>query len=191
MGWTEYHATKWHNGRIDRRAECRDYIERNSEWGTLVKDAMIGSTWYGAVKLKKTGDIVALIMLTSERDNFWFGYKDMDESMHPYYYDCPESILKLLSPTDCASSISWREECHKKNERRRMLNRAKKISVTWSFETTLCEANKPYEFHRRQILRKDNKGVLSVEYGSKWYSQYETFITSPSLILKGEFTVIE
>lgn len=44
MGWTEYGATHWKNGQIDRRAECRAYFDRNEKWGTLLKDAMVGTT---------------------------------------------------------------------------------------------------------------------------------------------------
>lgn len=40
-----------------------------------------------------------------------FGYKDMDETMGPYAYDCPEKILKLLTPTDNEYARNWREKC--------------------------------------------------------------------------------
>lgn len=40
-----------------------------------------------------------------------FCYKDMDESMGPYYTNCPERILKLLTPTEHEYAKSWRAEC--------------------------------------------------------------------------------
>lgn len=44
-------------------------------------------------------------------DEFNFGYKDMSEKMHPYYYNCPERILKLLTPTDNKNALEWRRKC--------------------------------------------------------------------------------
>jgi len=39
----------------------------------------------------------------SKRDEGW-GYKDMEESMHPYYYSCPLGYLEL-APVECED---WR-----------------------------------------------------------------------------------
>lgn len=192
MGWTEYPATEWRKGRINRRAECRKYFEGNEQWGTLLKDAMVGSTWYGAVKLTSTGEVFGMIMLTSERDRYWFGYKEMDETCGPCHNDCPESILKLLSPTDNEFANKWRQACHERNERRKALNRAKVIQVMFPFDTTLCEANVPYELHRRKIQFKNRKdGPWLTKWSTKWYSKGEIYVTPKSLILKSEFTVIE
>jgi len=35
----------------------------------------------------------------------------MTETMGPYQYDCPERILKLLTPTDNEYALKWRERC--------------------------------------------------------------------------------
>lgn len=56
--------------------------------------------------------------------NGW-GYKDMCESMHPYYYTCPISYLELANS---GINESWREEVlnhHNKIQERR--RRARKI----------------------------------------------------------------
>jgi len=41
-------------------------------------------------------------------------YKDMSEGAGPGYYDCPERILKLLSPTTNTYAIAWRKACYDK-----------------------------------------------------------------------------
>ena len=46
------------------------------------------------------------------------GFKVMDESMGPFYYNCPKKILKMLSPTEYENAIEWREECWKNFKRR-------------------------------------------------------------------------
>lgn len=37
-----------------------------------------------------------------------WGYKSMDESMHPYYYDCPLSVIKAAGPTNDPKAQEWR-----------------------------------------------------------------------------------
>ena len=37
--------------------------------------------------------------------------KTMDETMGPFYYDCPKRILKMLSPTDNEAALEWRRKC--------------------------------------------------------------------------------
>lgn len=47
---------------------------------------------------------IALYLLRTERGRA--GYKDMTESMHPYYYDCPLSLLDKAP----AASKEWRDK---------------------------------------------------------------------------------
>jgi len=46
-----------------------------------------------------------------------FGYKDMEESVGPYNYKCPERILKLLTPTTNEFALKWRKKCWERIER--------------------------------------------------------------------------
>jgi len=67
--------------------------------------------------------IVCLIRHVPSDPLYSFGYKGMDENMGPFECDCPERILKLLSPLEdfCTPSPDrdggyewakrWREEC--------------------------------------------------------------------------------
>ena len=116
MGWTFYRAAYYKpNGQVNRKAECDELFE-----GELIKSAMVGSTYYAAVR-NKQGDVWAAVVLTKsnsrEYDNF--GYKDMDETMGPVYYDCPVSILKALTPTDNKTANEWREKCWQKHKAKR------------------------------------------------------------------------
>ena len=127
MGWTWTNATTTRNGKIDRKAECDRLM--NDEMFRLEKSIMIGSTYYGAVTriAKRENDQIVLlpeseqytfgvVYLTSTniKDYYNFGYKDMDESCGPCYYDCPKSILNLLSPTDNKYALEWRRKCYEK-----------------------------------------------------------------------------
>lgn len=142
MGWTSYHATHYKNGKVDKKAECDAYwIEGlNAGHYEVVKSSMVGNVYYGAIKplLKRNGtddngkdvyveipkdeqEVFAVIFLTSvnSRDYYNFGYKDMDETMLPYCFDCPIGILNLLSKTDNEYALEWRKKCYEKHDEKK------------------------------------------------------------------------
>lgn len=43
-----------------------------------------------------------------------WGYKDMDESMHPYYYSCPLSYLRMVP----VANAEWREKVVRHHQKR-------------------------------------------------------------------------
>lgn len=152
MGWTSYHASNYRNGKVDRKAECDDYFMGGSNAGhfKVVKSAMYGGTYYGAVKplvryvgkdenghgkyepLPETEqEAFAVVFLTKVDNSDWFNfaYKDMDETMGPCYYDCPKSILDVLSPTDNEYAIEWRRKCMERIENKRRHKHERKIQL--------------------------------------------------------------
>lgn len=109
MGWTYQHEI----APIDRRKLCRREI--NTDKYEVVKDAVVGTTWYAAIRNKETGKIHADIVLTKiDRSGYCnFGMKWLSEDCGPFKCDCPKSILDLLSPTDNEYALEWRENCRK------------------------------------------------------------------------------
>jgi hypothetical protein len=113
MGWTWYRATKYKNGgSVDRKAE----LDTQYRWGDkyeVLKSAMVGSTYYAAVKHKETGEVFAAVFLTSTygKEYHNFGYKDMDETCGPCESKCPTGILALLTETESEFALKWREKC--------------------------------------------------------------------------------
>lgn len=141
MGWTGQIATYYKNGKIDRKAECDAYFMEGLNRGhyEVLKSTMVGSTYYAAVKnLKKyvgkkddkyiyedlpenEQKVWAAVFLTSV-DKTQFLYKDISEFEGPGYYECPLSILSLLSETDNEYALAWREKCKEGNHNRRFLH---------------------------------------------------------------------
>lgn len=128
MGWTFYHAVFYNKGKIDRKSECDNLFNENFR---IEKSSMVGSTYYAAItaikeysKDRKTlieipkdrQKTFAVVILTHTRSNDYynFGYKEIDETMGPSYYDCPASILKLLSETESMFALEWRRRCREK-----------------------------------------------------------------------------
>ena len=121
MGWTWYHcAARKRNGKPDVKAEC-DGMLNHGERTRVLKSTMVGSTYYAAVQDNSDDSVWAAIFHTSvnSRDYYDFGYKDMDETMGPYQYNCPDSILDLLTPTDSEWARQWRDRCRKHNRQER------------------------------------------------------------------------
>lgn len=132
MGWTGYHATNYNRrGEIDRRAECDERMSGENEHGKweILKSTMRGSTYYAAVRRtdKETGEshVFGCVCLTSVdmKDYFNFSYKAMEETMGPGCYDCPASILDLLSPTDNEYALNWRQKCREKKSNKNTLGK--------------------------------------------------------------------
>lgn len=107
MGWT---YTQKRDGET-----VREFFEREFGGGGTIIDCTVVKmrTAYIAYQPKGTDDVVAIVCLLDYRPNDWlnFGYKDMDETMGPYECECPERILKLLTPTDHEYALGWRERC--------------------------------------------------------------------------------
>lgn len=161
MGWTEYEATNFKNGRVDRKAEC-DNIFTSHNWCEVVKSSMVGNVYYGAIKYlkrfkrdennhfikdengrdiiedipKEEQKIIGYVVLTSVRNNRWFAYKDMSESSVPCYYDCPKSILKLLSDTDDEWALEWRKVCYENIEEKKNTISIGKLPIGTKIEIT-------------------------------------------------------
>lgn len=134
MGWTSYHVEPtYKKGKpfIDRKAECDNLFcsdaisyKTNEVVGKyeVLKSAMVGKTYYAAVKKTifaaetepESIKVFAAVVLTAidNKDYYNFAYKDMDETMGPYEYNCPKGILDLLTPTDNEYANDWRKRCY-------------------------------------------------------------------------------
>ena len=190
MGWTSYHATRFkevNRGRkstmtVDVKREMDEEIFRGWETSDgnckLIKSAMYGSTYYGAIQKTnnntKESEVFAVVVLTSVESNKFFNlsYKDMDETEHPFYYDCPESILKLLTPTDNENANIWREKCRKRNKDKKVLAKYEPIILT--VKAPLLSGHKPGDrvklhwdgwgrnwFYTDSVYRYSNKTILN------------------------------
>ena len=147
MGWTSYHATHYKNGKVDRKAECDAYFMEglNAGYYDILKSAMVGRTYYAAVKPlqrynsnneivdipKEEQYVFAAVFLTStDMKDYWnFSYKNMDESSGPYECDCPKGILDLLTPTESEYANNWRKQCYENIAKKKNPNALNKLPV--------------------------------------------------------------
>ena len=175
MGWFEGTAKYFDkHGQVDRKKCMRAEF---SDESCILKDAMVGSTYYAATRLAD-GNVSIFVGLTSVREKYYFAYKPMDASMGPCKYDCPESILKLNTLHD-GYTDEWMAKCRekraKKNELLSTLKKATKIKVVMPFETQ-------YHKEGQEVVLQKNKTLRG---GDEWCSTlYWPIVRFPLKLLR-------
>lgn len=212
MGWTSYHATHYKNGKIDRKAECDAYFLEglNRGYFDVLKSAMVGSTYYAAIKplkqycMDKDGNhfyvdipaeeqqVSAVIFLTSTdmKDYFNFSYKDMCESMGPYECDCPKSILDLLSPTDNENANEWRKACYERhaNKKKCKTNSISRLPIGSVIKVTMpCRTT----LYKEGDVVTLTKGYVYDLKRPVWISPRARFTASLMKLLDGHYEIIK
>ena len=194
MGWTEYHAGYYKNGKVDRKAELDSMYnwEDENRKCEVLKSSMVGSTYYAAVKsLNKTNGferVCAAICLTStnSKDYFNFAYKDMDETCGPYKYDCPKGILDLLSPTDNEYALEWRKQCYESLAKKKSGNSLSKLP-----EGSVIKVVLPFDTQRH--LAGTEVTLTKIRWGRqcKWFTGGCYFTRNLMKMLEDHYEVVE
>lgn len=79
----------------------------------IVDKAVRGNEVYALMESKTDGlRFISVLLISKARGEGW-GYKEMDEAMAPYYYNCPARILDASTCTS-ESAVAWRQACRDK-----------------------------------------------------------------------------
>ena len=114
MGWDYQHIEKPIN-RVE--LVMKDYTcENEVKIYQPLKGVAVGKVVYLAVeetdKVTNKKEVFAVVAETKVcSDYFNFGMKSNCETAGPCFYDCPASILDLLTPTSSEWANEWREKC--------------------------------------------------------------------------------
>lgn len=153
MGWTYTHKPKGQ--------KILDFFKErwDSEKIEILDCSTVKKVAYMAMRKKDTNEVFALVCLInySREPMYNFGYKDMDETMGPCYYECPERILNLLTPTTFEYAIEWRKKCRERIEEKKrrgkitkgatvVLNRPVKFSDGCLREKLFVRSARPLRF---------------------------------------------
>ena len=144
MGWTTTHKDNEKSVKSFFSGEF-DCIKSNGAKITVIDCASSLHEAYLAVehlapgKPREVFGIVCLIHYMP-KDHFNFGYKDMEESAEPFYYNCPERILNLLTPTTSENATEWRLKCRETIEKKKKKPRFK-VGDILQFEEAIAFAN--------------------------------------------------
>ena len=109
MGWSFGYGDSKEDVIADRTKTCEN---EHGIWKTI-KYSVRGNVIYSVreVTNKKSGEVSRFIAvdLLGNPDRSGWGYKDLDESCGPYYFDCPVSYFKLAGPPVNETAAEWRE----------------------------------------------------------------------------------
>ena len=94
MGWTSTNYDKERDGGV------AGFFTREMLPYEVLDSALVArTTWYAAVRLNGVvSGVVVKIQWSAKRADFNITFKDMSECEGPYAFECPERILKLLTP---------------------------------------------------------------------------------------------
>jgi len=137
MGWLFQHDPLAHETPADHFT--REFThESETTKATVLATATVHGTVYAAIRNpnKQTGYsyvfCAVILFKNSQRDGF--GYKDIDETMGPCEVDCPDRIMRLLSPIEHIPNpgyaADWRARvCAAKANAARTRNTLNKMKV--------------------------------------------------------------
>lgn len=119
MGWYAYDISTSPKEEMDRILTWEEKEESTGELlssNKVLRSCMKGMTYYAAVERYDKGKdsrVIAAVALVNYSPKAKYGkanfaYKLMSEDMGPCRYECPETILDLLTPTDNEYALSWR-----------------------------------------------------------------------------------
>jgi hypothetical protein len=132
MGWLfPYHTTT-------KSSLVEDVTKEITSAGNIIVATKSVSKGLWMLVTPKNLDKPIIIFYLMEKKGTW-GYKDMDESIHPYYYDCPIDWL------DKAPVLSqpWRDGVHAKLKKKIELKEAVskivegktyRVTGSWKFQ---------------------------------------------------------
>ncbi len=121
MGWLSMKSLDGHRGPREY-LDAQFTYEKADRRSKVLRSTVVQRVYYAAVETTtpKTGarEVWASVCLVKYNprasDGFIFSYKDMEETMGPYYFACPAAILDLLSPTTNTYALNWRKTCREK-----------------------------------------------------------------------------
>lgn len=134
MGWFyPYGAT--------RRQVIDELTEERKKDGRVfrtLRKCLRGNTMYALHESGPEDDTTKWIgvYLLARHGGAW-GYKDMDETVHPYYYDCPVSYLDEADEATTDGAKEWRRIVREKAAERAA--KKPKVGETWSLEGCLIK----------------------------------------------------
>jgi len=100
---------------------------------------------------------IALFLLSCDRD-YGYGYKDLSESAHPFYYDCPISFFKDVPIVACEE---WRQI---------VMSRHNEQNKKITFKVNDVLINEKSSVKRVQLIEQKTKAsfIGRDENGKRW-----------------------
>jgi hypothetical protein len=123
MGWCSFNLNK------NVRDWFRDEWSDETDYQVLDVALVKRHTLYAAIKQLSTGDVFCAVYLVRWSKGYYnFSYKSMTEFSGPCEIECPERIMKLLTPLNDKNDPNgwarkWRKKVNDFLEKRKLINK--------------------------------------------------------------------
>ena len=161
MGWTQFHQDK---------GQTKQWFKKTWEEGgnyKVLDSALVNRvTMFGAIQKVSTGEVFAAVFMISWSKGYMnFSYKDMTEHSGPYQHNCPQRIMKLLTPLDEKDgednfAIQWRKSVEEYWKKKDGISKIGMNSVIKTAEPLSFTNGKTYQYFRK-VGRKFLGGVMN------------------------------
>ena len=98
-------------------SEIIEDINTRSEWikamidvDKIVSKRIVKGTAYLSLK---EGNKIYAVVIAFRKNKYGLSGSIMDESMNPYYYDCPSVVFNTLTYTADSYALAWRQNVRK------------------------------------------------------------------------------
>ena len=145
-------------------------------YGKVLASHAIGNQLWRVVEVRTEGEAdarryIALDLLRSQ-GNYGWGYKDLTESMGPYYYTCPVAYFDMvLDPGGCATE--WRQKVRERVATKKMGARilnglyyfpTRELALEWADQRDWREAHVERYKYGWAVFRYQESGTTAKEY---------------------------
>jgi hypothetical protein len=130
---------------IDNHLTWDSHDKETGDKHTVLATALVGMReFYAAVEHVKadgTREVWAAVLKVSwyPKDHYNCCVKAMSEFEGPYCHNCPEKILKLLTPTDSEYANTWREKCWANVNRKKVVKKVGDVVRLYDHDYKLVE----------------------------------------------------
>jgi hypothetical protein len=165
MGWTGTHYDGYIRTAKDKKTAMDEIYNGYKDWGKVLKSSIVNNVYYAAIHHYKTNSVFATVVLLSidNSDYFNLNYKDMSEDMGPCYYDCPITILNLLTKTESDYAKEWRKKCREHIAKKKNTPKVKEgCVIEFTNEIEMTDENKIKKF---TLVKYNNRFVFRAENG--------------------------
>ena len=131
MSWNFFKNDELFGYNFSKHQDIKKYLDdilSDNDYQVMTS-SIVGNAYYSATKDKKAGIVFADVVLICH-DQGDFGYKHLEETNLPMVFDCPQKILKQLTPTHNENAQEWRKLCCLHHERKQLLAHARKHEDT-------------------------------------------------------------
>ena len=107
----------------------------------VIASSMVGSVYYAAIEQTDNQTVIGTIVPTHQGwDEFTYRIYSEFDGLN-CYYNCPQKILKQLTPTEDAEALRWRQNCRLQRKRLTLLRH-----VQTAADTIIIYQKKAYSY---------------------------------------------